>query len=205
MTTNLPMTTSVAALALSSVSIVLAGWSLGGAPEGAVPDSSARASEAPPQVRQVEQAAAVAADVPRPVPIADVARAVVPTRAEQPAAVSSGAGAERAESLGVKRLVVVRRVERREPVEGEPLRADGEPVVAFVELANDGEPRQIVVTFQPAEGGEEVGHVRLTVPGNQARWRTWARTRNVRQNGEWRAIVRTTTGEELARTDFTVG
>lgn len=218
--------TSVAALALSSVSLVVAGWALGSADREAagppvasavaparwavseprIPAGSPASEPKAPSERGVGSGAGAARGGVLAVPAAPDQAASEDARSE-PTRAPASLAALRGEpgAPDVRRLVVVRRVEQREPVLGEPLVAGDEPVVAFVELANPGDAGEIVVTFQPAEGGAEVGHVRLTVPAQQGRWRTWARTRNVRDAGEWRAIVRSADGRELARTEFTVG
>jgi hypothetical protein len=105
------------------------------------------------------------------------------------------------ESLGVRRLVVTHAIENREPLAG-TLRTGDQPIVAFLEIANGAPTEQsVVVTFERA--GESVGHVKLRVPAESRRWRTWGQTRRIREPGEWQAVVRATTAE-LARTTFVV-
>jgi len=106
--------------------------------------------------------------------------------------------------LKVKRLVVTHEVEQREPVKVDTL-STGKQVVAFVELANDGsDAGEVEITFVQ-EGKPAVGHIKLEVPAEKPRWRTWGRTRQVQSPGEWEAVVRTADGTELARTKFVVG
>ena len=103
----------------------------------------------------------------------------------------------------VSRLVIASDIKEREPVELTDAKIE-EPVVAFVELKNSEEEEMgVVVTFEHA-GGTKVGFVELTVPGNSPRFRTWARTRNIKTPGEWTAIVTSKSGEELARKTFQV-
>lgn len=104
--------------------------------------------------------------------------------------------------LSIRRLVVAGQIEEREPVTTDALRANGDPIYAFLELRNDSdEPKQVVVTFEhPA--GPRVGHVKLDVPANQHRWRTWAQTGLVKKPGKWTAVVRSPEGAELGRSAF---
>lgn len=103
----------------------------------------------------------------------------------------------------VKRLVIATDVKNREPIKR--IKNDSkEPVVAFLELSNNGEhAADVLVTFEH-ESGKKVGFIQLSVPAESPRYRTWGRTRNISQSGEWTAIVSTESGEELARTTFTV-
>jgi hypothetical protein len=96
---------------------------------------------------------------------------------------------------------VTHAVSEREPIEPAEL-VTGAPVLAFVELANeDGIERNVVVTFE-REGRPAVGHVKLHVPANTPRFRTWARTRNLNELGTWEAVVRGDDGKELGRQPF---
>jgi Protein of unknown function (DUF2914) len=104
----------------------------------------------------------------------------------------------------VKRLVVTRAIDQREPVQTASFSPSDEPVFAFVELDNpSSDAGEVVVTFEH-EGGKSVGHVRLEVPAKNKRWRTWGRTRFIREAGTWSAVVRTPDGTELARKSFEV-
>lgn len=107
--------------------------------------------------------------------------------------------------LKVRRLVVARRIEGREPAEsGTRFAPDGSPLFAFVEMENASpDTQQIVVTFEQA-GSPSLGNVKLDVPGNNPRYRTWGQTRRIRSTGAWQAIVRTPSGQELARQSFEV-
>lgn len=103
----------------------------------------------------------------------------------------------------VERLVVASAIENREPT---PLETGtlGESVTAFVELKNSTEEDSgVVITFEH-ESGKRVGFIELTVPKESPRFRTWGRTRNIDEPGEWHAIVSTKTGQELSRSSFTV-
>jgi hypothetical protein len=103
----------------------------------------------------------------------------------------------------VKRLNVTHAIENREPVSAADLKLGDNPILAFVELANTSTDEQrIVVTFEHA--GKSVGHVQLRVPGQSRRWRTWGQTRQIREPGEWQAVVRSEDGKELSRTTFSV-
>ncbi|WP_437288695.1 DUF2914 domain-containing protein [Sorangium sp. So ce406] len=115
---------------------------------------------------------------------------------------ATGAAAE----LKVKRLVIAEGVKDREPVApGTTFRApETERLYAFVELENRSDVEgEVTVSFVPPDGGAPVGNVTLGV-GPSPRWRTWAFTRGARRAGEWTAVVRSETGEELARAPFEV-
>lgn len=104
----------------------------------------------------------------------------------------------------VRRLVLATDVHNREPVALEGNARAGEPLTAFIELANPVDASAtILVTFEH-EGGQKVGFVELAVPASSPRYRTWARTRQIRTPGTWHAVVTHKGGEELARQSFTV-
>ena len=106
-------------------------------------------------------------------------------------------------ALSIKRLVVTGAIDGREPAPSSTFEANGEPVYAFVELANDAPANTtIVVKFENPR--KSVGFVKLAVPPVQTRWRTWALTRRIDEPGEWEAVVSTEGGVELARQPFTV-
>lgn len=106
-----------------------------------------------------------------------------------------------ADKIAVRRLVVTHAVSEREPIEPAEL-VTGAPVLAFVELSNDdGIERNVVVTFE-REGRPPVGHVKLHVPANSLRFRTWARTRNLAEVGTYEAVIRGDDGKELGRQPF---
>lgn len=122
-----------------------------------------------------------------------------PRPAPRETATASAAG------LRVRRLVVARDVEAREPVgAGRRFARDGEPLFAFFEVASTSRDQQeVVVTFEQ-DDGTSVGHVRLEVPPRAPRYRTWALSHNVNRAGDWRAVVRTAEGELLAEAPFEV-
>ena len=110
-----------------------------------------------------------------------------------------------ASSPQLKRLVVTTGVEKREPLKVNALLADEKPIYAFMELANESaEDQYVVVTFEREDDLEVVGHIQLKVPAGQPRWRTWGRTRMIKDAGPWVAVVRTPDGHELAREPFDV-
>ena len=111
-----------------------------------------------------------------------------------------------ASPLRVRRLVVTRDIENREPVASGESFSLGDPgrIGAFLEIENtSGEQVPVFVRFERPGGGTSVGHVELAVPA-QHRWRTWGFTRMIRTPGAWVAVITTATGHELARTAFEV-
>jgi hypothetical protein len=169
----------------------------------------------------VSEAAHAADGVPVPAPAAtlgDVAKVVnaptstrvatIPPNSAAPVAASS----EKAiidetarDGLKLKRIVVTRKIENREPVTGADFSIGNAPVYAFVEFENSAkDARNIRVMFQNADTKATVGHVKLTVPAAQARFRTWGNTRMIRDAGHWVAVVSTVDGVELGRAPFEV-
>jgi hypothetical protein len=108
-------------------------------------------------------------------------------------------------SLKLKRVVVTHKIENREPTAGDDFTLGSAPVYAFVELENSSSaPRAIRVMFENEDTKATVGHVKLTVPASQSRYRTWGNTRLIRDPGHWVAVVSTTDGVELGRAPFEV-
>ncbi|MEP7050096.1 MAG: DUF2914 domain-containing protein [Pseudomonadota bacterium] len=107
--------------------------------------------------------------------------------------------------LKLKRVVVTHKIENHEPTAGADFSLGNEPVYAFVELDNSsGAARVIDVMFENEDTKATVGHVKLTVPANQPRYRTWGNTRLIRDPGRWVAVVSTVDGVELGRAPFEV-
>ncbi len=151
---------------------------------------------------------APAAPPAAPAPALPAASTASTTPAAAPAAIPSVARAPRrasADSLTVRRLVLARGVRGREPIDaGTSFRATGQKVYAFVEVDNRaGAPAEVVVDFEPPNGATPHGDVTLAV-GAGPRWRTWAYTRTANIPGMWTAVVRTRTGEVLARAPFEI-
>ncbi|MGK3989838.1 DUF2914 domain-containing protein [Sorangium sp. So ce136] len=158
-------------------------------------------------------ASPAATQCPEPVAVAAAPAASPGATVTAPAPAAAAAGikerkekARGAAELKVKRLVVAAGVKDREPVApGTTFRApETERLYAFIELENRSEVEgEVTVAFVPPDGGAPVGNVTLGV-GPSPRWRTWAFTRGARRAGEWTAVVRSETGEELARAPFEV-
>ncbi|MGK3967095.1 DUF2914 domain-containing protein [Sorangium sp. So ce118] len=158
-------------------------------------------------------ASPAATQCPEPVAVAAAPAAPPAATVTAPAPATTVAGikerpekARGAAELKVKRLVVAAGVKDREPVApGITFRApETERLYAFIELENRSDVEgEITVAFVPPDGGAPVGNVTLGV-GPSPRWRTWAFTRGARKAGEWTAVVRSETGEELARAPFEV-
>ncbi len=108
-------------------------------------------------------------------------------------------------TLKLKRVVITHKIENREPTPGDDFTLDNAPVYAFVEVENTGSaPRGIRVLFENEDTKATVGHVKLTVPGSQPRFRTWGNTRMIRDAGHWVVVVSTADGVELGRAPFDV-
>ncbi|XYH99045.1 DUF2914 domain-containing protein [Sorangium sp. So ce1128] len=161
----------------------------------------------------VAAASPAAAQCPEPAAIAAATATPPAATVTAPAPTATVAGikegkekAKGAAELKVKRLVVAAGVKDREPVApGTTFHApETERLYAFIEIENRSEVEgEVTVAFVPPDGGAPVGNVTLGV-GPSPRWRTWAFTRGARKPGEWTAVVRSETGEELARAPFEV-
>jgi len=107
------------------------------------------------------------------------------------------------EPVVVKRLSVASGIVNREPVVAQHIRTE-DPVFAFLEVANEREQANEVRVIFEHESGKQVGFVDLPVPANQARWRTWAQTAQIRETGQWAAVILSQGGNELGRAAFAV-
>lgn len=147
-------------------------------------------------VAEVQQAEAAAPSARASAPAVMASVAPAPTAAASVA--STG-------SVHVKRLVVTRKIENREPVEGTELTVGSAPIYAFVELENESAAtRGVRILFENEKSKATVGHVKLSVPGGQQHFRTWGNTRMIAEPGRWVAVVSTSDGTELARAPFDV-
>jgi hypothetical protein len=154
-------------------------------------------------VTTVINAAAPAASAVSAAPAASAVSAA-PSAALR-SATSDAKLAESDGGLRLKRVVVTHKIENREPTAGDDFTLGSAPVYAFVELENSGStPRAIHVMFENEDTKATVGHVKLTVPGSQPRYRTWGNTRLIRDPVHWVAVVSTSEGVELGRAPFEV-
>jgi hypothetical protein len=162
--------------------------------------------------RGISVAEASAESVRAPAPAASLgsiakvvngAPAALPTLPAAP--ISSAEIKAASDGLKLKRLMVTRKIDNREPVVGDEFRLGSTPVYAFVELENTAsDARAVRVMFQNQDTKATVGHVKLIVPGNSERFRTWGNTRLIRDPGHWVAVVSTLDGIELGRAVFEV-
>jgi hypothetical protein len=132
----------------------------------------------------------------------DAAEGATATQATVPEGLGPQVGGE---PFAVRRLVLTRAIEDKEPVPTDAFVSDGTPVFAFVELSNLTTRRTDIEIVFEHESGRRVGFVKLQVPGQQQRYRTWGQKRQIRQSGHWVAVVRTGDGQELMRRSFAVG
>lgn len=106
----------------------------------------------------------------------------------------------------LNRLIVASGIAQHEPTgASDTFELGAQPhIYAFVDAVNEtDEPVTLRVTFVP-EHGETAGHVRLEIPANVGRFRTWAYTRHVYTAGRWEAVVRDERGRVIARRPFEV-
>jgi hypothetical protein len=198
--------TAWTALATSTLALGLSTWGIGCERDANANSKHESVAEQTASGKAIAKETAVVDEKPTKV-ATDVARAPSkPPEAKEeggnPAQPSKEAVGTADVELKVKRLSVTHEIDQREPVLVDTLSLDKE-VVAFVELANGGTAEGQVITFE-REGKEPVGYVKLGIPGDQPRWRTWGKTRMVKEAGEWEAVVRAADGTELARQKFVV-
>lgn len=111
---------------------------------------------------------------------------------------------EKPAGLTVKRFVITSAIENREPVAGGETLKLGEPVYAFAELVSGkGGPTAVEIVFED-DKGRKVGHAKLDVPSDKARWRTWGRSARVNKAGQWTAVLMDGENNELSRADFQI-
>jgi hypothetical protein len=160
--------------------------------------------------RAIESASvpAPAASLGRIAKIVNGAPSATPVAPASVASAAPVAGAElkaASDGLKLKRFVVTRKIQNREPVAGDEFELGSAPVYAFVEFENAGhDARSVRVMFQNQDTKATVGHVKLTVPATSERFRTWGNTRLIRDPGHWVAVVSTADGVELGRAPFEV-
>jgi hypothetical protein len=104
----------------------------------------------------------------------------------------------------IERFVLARGVDQREPVEESDVFAGDEKIFAFVQLKNpDAAPFSFRVHWEPVEGPASPYGVALKVE-TAARFRTWSWTAIPREAGQYKAVLRTLDGAELASRAFTI-
>jgi hypothetical protein len=125
------------------------------------------------------------------------------TAANTPASTSTEtAGTE----LKVKRLLVATGVSEREPLGAASSFsiASTSRLVAFLEIDNPAaQATTLEVTWIDTATGTEHRPYSLQIQAHK-RWRTWARAAAPKKPGEWALVVRDQSGDELARTPFTM-
>jgi len=110
-----------------------------------------------------------------------------------------------AEEAKVDRFVLATGVEEREPVgETDTFSTDRDKIWAFVQFDNEyGAPFSVRVHWEKVDGpASPYGYV-LDVPPAK-RFRTWSWTAIRRTPGQYRAVLRTLDGKELASRDFEI-
>jgi hypothetical protein len=109
-----------------------------------------------------------------------------------------------AAEVTLKRFVLATGVEDREPLEETDTFTGEQKIFAFMELSNpDAEPYAFRVHFEPLEGPLSPYGVVLNV-NTSPRFRTWSWTAIPREPGQYRAVLRTLEGEEIASRSFTI-
>jgi hypothetical protein len=108
------------------------------------------------------------------------------------------------EEVKIDRFVLARGVDQREPVDESDVFAGDEKIFAFVQLKNpDTAPFSFRVHWEPVDGPVSPYGVALKVE-TAARFRTWSWTAIPREPGQYKAVLRTLDGAELASRTFTI-
>ena len=181
------------------------------APPPASAPASLTATAPPPPEPPPPPAAATALVAPEPAPkaephvVPDPAKPRVPHKVARKERVHDAPHATSGDGkIKVKRLVLAHGIRGREPVgRGQVFAmAKTERIYAFVEADNPSESEsKVVVVFEPPSGKSQ----RIEIPiGAEKRWRTWAFTRSVHEEGTWFATVRDQGGNVLAHGQFKV-
>lgn len=203
------------ALSLAVGSLALSGCDARHAAPGSTERTGVTVSEAPSKPPVADAKDPAASD--KTVPAADVK--VVETKGLPKSGKSASAKPTDSKSsdksssaksdgkgLKVRRLVVAKGVEKREPegVASSFWKDDFDRLYAFVEVDNAEKTKEkLTVSFIPPGGGAPRGNVSLDV-GASPRWRTWAYSRAVDRRGTWEAVVTSEDGTELAREKFEI-
>ena len=182
----------VVAIALNAAACSGQRTDLRGEPDGGAKSNSPAATVAPVQSAEVPKPA-LNLDEPKAKEVAPKAKEIAAPKAK----VNVNA------PIAIKRLVVSRGVENREPIAAAETFSiqDGTRLYAFVEVDNPSlEETEINVSFETPDGRSR-GAIPLHV-GPGARWRTWAQTRFADVEGTWTVSVRDAKGVLLCQTMF---
>lgn len=133
------------------------------------------------------------------------APAAAPAVAAQPKAADTSTPISSDGSVQIDRFVLATGVEAREPVgEAVSFPAGTARIYAFVQLNNaKGAPYAITVSWEKVGGPVAKKGVELSVPANKQH-RTWSWTSNTKKPGQYRAVLRTLDGVEVASREFTI-
>jgi hypothetical protein len=109
------------------------------------------------------------------------------------------------DEVKIERFVLAFGVDKREPVDASDVFPSGTPkIFAFVQFANpEAAPFAFRVHWEPASGPASPYGVKLKVE-KAARYRTWSWTAIPREPGQYKAVLRTLDGKELASREFTL-
>jgi hypothetical protein len=106
--------------------------------------------------------------------------------------------------IKIDRFVLAHGIEQREPVEESERFTGDTKIFAFVQFANpEGAPFAFRVHWEKAEAPASPYGVKLKVE-TAARYRTWSWTAIPREPGEYKAVLRTLDGKEIASKPFTI-
>ena len=104
----------------------------------------------------------------------------------------------------VERFVLTSGVEGREPLdERDVFTTDDAKIFAFVQLANDKAPFAFRVHWEKLDEEPSPYGVELTVP-TAPRYRTWSWTAIKRSPGQYKAVLRTLDGKDIASREFVI-
>jgi len=106
--------------------------------------------------------------------------------------------------IKIDRFVLAHGIEQREPLDESERFTGDTKIFAFVQFSNpEGAPFAFRVHWEKAEGPASPYGVKLKVE-TAARYRTWSWTAIPREPGEYKAVLRTLDGKEIASKPFTI-
>lgn len=104
----------------------------------------------------------------------------------------------------VDRFILTSGVEGKEPIDDRDVFTTHDPkIFAFVQLANDQAPFAFRVHWEKLDEQPSPYGVKLTVP-TAPRYRTWSWTAIKRSPGQYKAVLRTLDGKDIASREFVI-
>ena len=104
----------------------------------------------------------------------------------------------------IRRLITAPDIDAREPVAASLLFSHHETIHAFLDVRNESNEEQTLTINYVGPSKQIRGGVKLAIPADVPRWRTWAFTKHAEEPGLWHVEVRDQDGMLLATLPFEV-